>query len=103
MLERKMVERNEQDCCMGREEYWAELPIEGKLERTREIVKRQGEEIGYLKKEIVSLAIRFGDHNHHNDNIVYRDHSSTLGTFPRGMIAGGESLGRPDNPNEVYF
>ena len=95
-----MLGENQKDFCASREQYWAELPIEGKLERAREIVKRQGYEIDILKREIMSLSNKFAGHNHLNDNIVYREHIS-LDSFPGGI--GRTVIQKPENLNEVYF
>ena len=92
---------NEKDCCVGREQYWSELTIEGKLERARQFIKKQGYEIDSLNIEIRALSQKFSVHNHLNDNIVYRENIS-LESYPGGGI-GRESMQIPENPNEVYF
>ena len=63
----------------GRETYWSELDIEGRIERTRMEVKR----MQHLLEEVLKLFEQLRHHVHVEGDIAYKSSSSGVERFSR--------------------
>jgi hypothetical protein len=78
-----------------REKYWSELTIKEKIERIREVVKRNINELNYLR----DLIRKFKTHKHNAEGMPIVEEK--LDNLYREQV--GISLTEVEKKGEVYF
>ena len=90
-------------CSEGREKWWPECTAEEKIERARLQIKKQEMEIRQLRQAIAELGIRFKNHRHSSDEILFKD-IEDLSMF---RTIGGPTIGgiqhEMEKKGEFYF
>ena len=81
---------------IGREKYWNELSIEGKIERTREQVKQNHHLIDRLMDDNDYLRANFENHSH-SEGVIVRPIDRD------GLRLRGRRLTPNRKPGEEYF
>lgn len=88
----------------GREKYWKELSIEEKIERMRVVVKEEMRSSTHLDELLNQVMFEFEKHEHHDGKILLPMRTAN-NDFMRTDYSPGRKrhIGKPVNPDEVYF
>ncbi len=85
----------------SREKYWAELDTEGKIERTRQMVKSFEYTLSNFIERLNKLENHFYSHQHGSEGKLIKELKQYDNQLP--SISGLSVKGLNQNPNEVYF